>query len=308
MENNNILTLAEIDVSDNKDKSGYIYIMSSHYTKLWEKEECSEEELCHGYRIFKIGKAQDVNTRMRGFTTSYKCLTVEYDSTCCIDYHKAENIIHKHLKHSRLEHNREFFKVVLEETKSVIEEVIHSINTNPNYCFVAKEEFKVEHEYAKKVRSNIDYDGQYEHILNSKYKLEEHLNIISFFTDINVPHSKKTQRKINIVKEIEQAYSISVTSITSNDRNNENIVIPDNLYETIIKEFRCRFAKPDTFYKMKQLYVRLIKHITVNEMITKKRIDSRTDGMRGLYVYKFNELILNYHLHLNDLALESNID
>ena len=98
-------------------KSGYIYIL---YNEVYTY---------YGENVFKIGKSNNIEQRLTGYTTSYiKPCEIKYLSTKCINYSLAESFIFELLNKYRIVHNREFFKVDKTEAVNIIEEVIHKIN------------------------------------------------------------------------------------------------------------------------------------------------------------------------------------
>ena len=97
--------------------NGYIYILWNDMYKLY------------GDNVFKIGRTTDIQKRINCYTTVYiKPSEIKYISIKCDNYVLAEMLIFDFLKNNRIVNNREFFKINLNETIKIIEEVIYKIN------------------------------------------------------------------------------------------------------------------------------------------------------------------------------------
>ena len=97
--------------------NGYIYILWNDMYKFY------------GDNVFKIGRTTDIQKRINCYTTVYiKPSEIKYISIKCDNYVIAEMLIFDLLKNNRIVNNREFFKINLNETIKIIEEVIYKIN------------------------------------------------------------------------------------------------------------------------------------------------------------------------------------
>ena len=98
-------------------KSGYIYIL---YNEVYTY---------YGENVFKIGKSNNIEQRLTGYTTSYiKPCEIKYLSTKCINYSLAESVIFELLSKNRIVCNREFFKIDKTEAVNIIDDIIYKIN------------------------------------------------------------------------------------------------------------------------------------------------------------------------------------
>ena len=97
--------------------NGYIYILWNDMYKFY------------GDNVFKIGRTTDIQKRINCYTTVYiKPSEIKYISIKCDNYVIAEMLIFDLLKNNRIVNNREFFKINLNETIKIIDEVIYKIN------------------------------------------------------------------------------------------------------------------------------------------------------------------------------------
>jgi len=108
--------MTEIQETD-KIKSGYIYIL---YNEVYNY---------YGDNVFKIGKTNNIEQRLTGYTTSYiKSCELKYLSTKCVNYSLCESVIFELISDNRIVYNREFFKIDKTEAINIIEDIIFKIN------------------------------------------------------------------------------------------------------------------------------------------------------------------------------------
>ena len=97
--------------------NGYIYILWNDMYKIY------------GNNVFKIGRTTDIKKRINCYTTAYiNPCEIKYISIKCDNCILAEMLIFFLIKNNRIVNNREFFKINLNETIKIIEEVIYKIN------------------------------------------------------------------------------------------------------------------------------------------------------------------------------------
>ena len=97
--------------------NGYIYILWNDMYKFY------------GDNVFKIGRTTDIQKRINCYTTAYiNPSEIKYISIKCDNYVLVEMLIFVLIKNNRIVNNREFFKINLNETIKIIDEVIYKIN------------------------------------------------------------------------------------------------------------------------------------------------------------------------------------
>jgi len=101
-----------------KIDKGYIYV-------LW-----NEVYQYYGDNVYKIGRSNNIEHRLRSYTTSYvDSSIIKYSSVQINNHPIIEKIIHNELDMYRIKQNREFFKV---ELSTIINTIINVINTYGN--------------------------------------------------------------------------------------------------------------------------------------------------------------------------------
>ena len=90
--------------------------------------------LAYGSNIYKFGLAQNPASRLDGYITSYiDPSRFVYVSECVYDCRKAELLLFKKLRYSRIKDNREFFWCRSDMIKELFEEVVEKINEGQNF-------------------------------------------------------------------------------------------------------------------------------------------------------------------------------
>ena len=124
-------------------KSGFIYIL---YNEVFNY---------YGENVFKIGKTNNIEHRLKAYTTSYiKPCEIKFLSSKCINYDLAESFIFELLNKYRIVNNREFFKIDKADAINIIEEVIYKINNG--IPFISKKQKNDKTEKPIKKIKNIE--------------------------------------------------------------------------------------------------------------------------------------------------------
>ena len=112
---------------EQESTAGYIYVM---YNEMFG---------FYGEDVYKIGKTNNIGSRVASYTTSYITpVEVKYISPLASDYSLAERAVFQRLDGVRIARRREFFKVNVAEAVEIIEEIVASIN-NGTFVEVVEE-------------------------------------------------------------------------------------------------------------------------------------------------------------------------
>jgi hypothetical protein len=172
------------------------------------------------------------------------------------------------------------------------------------------------------INNNIDYLGiktdeqviTYKDIVLDNYKVEDHNNIISLLKEGKYIENKLTElkessydvkqyvskfHKIQLLLNIDEKYKLKFLEVDF--KHEGNIDFDDDLFKVFKNLFRSVKQKPTNYSELRQLYIGIIKNITVNDIVESKRINGRAEGKRGEYRYTLNKDLINKHLELNQI-------
>lgn len=177
-------------------------------------------------------------------------------------------------------------------------------------------------------------------IIINKYNVQAFDNFIRYLKDEEYINEKLDHQRINsydiktinsiynkikIVNKFEQCLNIKKLDVEFKSLNNDTIIkdykteanflktaLPDDFYDLIKKVFRLTTEKPKNIYSCQQLYIKLIKHISYNGIITTERSKEKDETGKRKYIYKLdNEIIklcLEVDLYRNKHARNFNED
>lgn len=153
--------------------------------------------------------------------------------------------------------------------------------------------------------------SKYSEVIYNEKKLKEHMNIIRFMRDDKYVNNKISELniksypirykdniyyKIYLLRSLMRRYKIDYFDITKNVHNLDEILLEDQQWEVYKKVFRLTKEKPKNMYEILIMIIRLIKHITSNDIVTCIR---KEKNKVFYYIYQFNDEIIKEHLTLN---------
>jgi len=101
--------------------------------------------------------------------------------------------------------------------------------------------------------------------------------------------------KIRLIRDLEEKYNIGFLNV-SNGRT-DNIEMHENTYKLIRTVFRTSKKAPTNFKELMKLYAGMIRHVSGNDLIVSKKLNTKTQ--RDAYIYILNEAVRDMHLELN---------
>lgn len=319
-----ILNNSDSESENELDNNGYIYVLYNEMFKIY------------GEHIKKIGKAKDINKRLKGYTTSYITPPIIlYRSNICKNYSLAESCIFTKIKDKRIKPNREFFNIELNEVIEIIDKTIDDINDDfvkdnikelqiiptieeINYLFndFINDDNKLLIKYKlfnDKIKLlNIPYNNdillKYQNILCSNYKFQNYLTSIAFLKNDDFINNKIKDdikyNKIKLIRSLMNKYKIDYFNI-KHVPNLQKIDFDDNEWNIYYKIFRLRKNKPTNYYELIVTIVSLIRSINSSDIIISS--DIRIDK-KNYKIYDYNFDHIKENIELNHFANPSKID
>ena len=162
-------------------------------------------------------------------------------------------------------------------------------------------------------KTNDDVLRCYKDVLTDRYLLEDHFNIIRMlksdkyvddklddcnFKGYDIKTMFNTYHKIKQVRDLERLHDIKPFDVNYKMEGEVN-KMTDATYNLIKKVFKTTKAKPTTYGELKKLYISMIKHITVSDIIKAKQTTDRSKAKRNTILYTLNEDVIKFHLGLN---------
>lgn len=123
---------------------GHVYCL---YNEVYEH---------YGSNVYKLGKSQDVNQRLKSYTTSYiEPSVIEHESVELANYVLAENILFSILGKYRVKPNREFFDCHLDKIKHTISKIEKMFSGGTDIHFVGKILIDIRRELEQMINVNM---------------------------------------------------------------------------------------------------------------------------------------------------------
>jgi hypothetical protein len=144
--------MTTIEEQTTVSQTGYIYIL---YNEMYNYYTQSDDE--PNTIIVKIGKTNDIQKRLTGYTTAYlKPSEIKHLSQQVNQYSLAEKLVHSKLAQYRMKRNREIFKVPIAIAIQTIDEVVELVNgisedETTNMIDVLKQQTSNKYEYKKRI-------------------------------------------------------------------------------------------------------------------------------------------------------------
>jgi len=270
--------MTDIDekIDDNIHIKGFIYVM---FNEVFNH---------YGPNVYKIGKAQNIQSRMKAYTTSYiKPIEVIFSSSIVSDYSIAEKEIHNRLNKFRLASNREFFSIELELITKTINDVINDVNSKSNEELVKYEFTKIK--YVKKLnvinlvenyKMLIDIDAQHNNEQNETEGSLQNQDVI-----------KQAQIVSELLKSLGYANMLDTRQIIDMDFDAKIEELKIGLFLTEQTDIKRLFGmtklqpKLDTRKAALGFINILLKNFNIQISSTRKHL---TDGYKYFFVIEHN--------------------
>jgi hypothetical protein len=274
-------------MEDNNNK-GYFYVL---YNEMFNY---------YGKNVFKLGKTNDINIRLKGYTTSYiEPCEIKYLSTEVKNYNLLEKLIFKHFKQNRIKPNREFFKIDnLKLVSEYVEKEIERINNlteNDILLEIIKLNKEAMNKYkytTSKPKNEINETIKKELNLDTDIKQINYLNTIDYF-NLNLDNYK-----IKLIREFEENNKIKQLDINFNNSKPE-INITDDELKLIKKVFRITKSKPVNVKELNKFYIGMIRNITGCLDIVKSE-NTKDKNNKSITFYNFDKELIKTIVRLNN--------
>ena len=154
---------------------------------------------------------------------------------------------------------------------------------------------------------------EFKDIVMNKFKLTEHVNIISLLkTDDHLDEKfnkskeaslktnllKYTEYKLRLLREFEKYYGLGPLNISAFESMDNFRPIDTHLFNNINSAFETKKTEPTDAKTTQQLYITMIKQLTSKNIIITTRSKTRGEA-RDSYMYNIDEKAIKYHIKLN---------
>ncbi len=175
-------------MSTKETKEGYIYCL---YNEVYNY---------YGDNVYKIGETNNIEKRMRSYTTSYiypSEFKIQSEKIC--DSMLAEKLVFYYLKDYRIESNREFFQCELSIIKEKFDTILDIFKKNTLDDIIKMYNNMIEEDIEVSSKSTILDENRIDEILKAQNDIKN---------NVAIGITKEKKRDINYVKNILETFKL----------------------------------------------------------------------------------------------------